>query len=212
MPFSIFTKLIVKRPLSFHHVIKFDSTLGNLKFVNKGCKEPIFGMALPIMMLNDDINVSPEYSEYLAKSKGFAPVKTRGKGLHTKQEVEIAVERLNMRRARKASRHDFFIQQCPRGSSEGYGVTLEVPDELVFKSLNVGAGVTLEVPDNPSDYSSSSSSASEFGVEEISSDEAEVIEKNNNAKIIDAKKDTKYQVAEEQGAEKHLGNEELGAD
>ncbi|GJX55877.1 hypothetical protein Tco_0285774 [Tanacetum coccineum] len=69
MPFSRFTKLIVKyilskhdqiskRPFSFHHVIKFDSTLGNLKFVNKGCKEPIFGMALPIMMLNDDINAS----------------------------------------------------------------------------------------------------------------------------------------------------------
>ncbi|GJW53311.1 hypothetical protein Tco_0097396 [Tanacetum coccineum] len=102
MPFSRFTKLIVKyilskhdqiskRPFSFHHVIKFDSTLGNLKFVNKGCKEPIFGMALPIMMLNDDINVSPEYSEYLAKSRGVAPVKIGGKGLLTKQGVEIDV-------------------------------------------------------------------------------------------------------------------------
>nr|GEV51361.1 hypothetical protein [Tanacetum cinerariifolium] len=52
---------------------------------------------------------------------------------------------LNMRRARKASRHDFFIQQHPRGSGEGSSVTLEVPDELVFKSSNEGAIVTQEV-------------------------------------------------------------------
>ncbi|GJS26612.1 hypothetical protein Tco_0487232 [Tanacetum coccineum] len=271
MPFSRFTKLIIKyilskhdqiskRPLYFHHVIKLDSTLGNIKFVKKVSKEPIFGMAIPVVMLNDDIKASVEYSEYLAKSRGAAPVKTRGKGLLTKQGVEIAMERvsipkrirsktvteevgqskgidddevdyeetkedeepllkgletlskaaqfqLHMRRAIKATRHDFFIQQRPRGPGKGSGVTLEVPDELVFKSSNEGAGVTPEVPDEPSDYSSSSSSNSELGVKEISSDEAEVTEKANNAKIVDAKKDTEDQVAEKQP-----GNKELGAD
>ncbi|GKE50282.1 hypothetical protein Tco_1481540, partial [Tanacetum coccineum] len=206
----------------FHHVIKLDSILGNIKFVNKGPKEPIFGMDIPFVMLNDDIKASAEYSEYLAKSRGVAPVKTRGKGLLTKQEVEIVVERetdedkeplvrtrlsgidigreahreskeervdhskelkgletlskpaqfqLHIMRERKASRHDFFIQQHPRGSDER------------------------------SDYSRSSSSDSEFVVEEISSDEAEVTEKANNLKIIDAKKDTEDQVAEAQAGD-----------
>ncbi|GJV55410.1 hypothetical protein Tco_1456415 [Tanacetum coccineum] len=54
---------ISKRHLSFHHVIKIDTTLGNLKFVNKGSKEPIIGMAIPIVMLNDDIKASAEYSK-----------------------------------------------------------------------------------------------------------------------------------------------------
>ncbi|GKE68904.1 hypothetical protein Tco_1526976, partial [Tanacetum coccineum] len=63
---------ISKRPLSFHHVIKLDSTLGNLKFLNKGSKEPIFKMDIPVVMLNDDIKASAEHSEYLAKSRGVA--------------------------------------------------------------------------------------------------------------------------------------------
>ncbi|GKD53991.1 hypothetical protein Tco_1287378 [Tanacetum coccineum] len=219
--YQIESKRISKRPLSFHHVIKLDSTLGNLKFVNKGSKEPIFGMVIPIVMLNDDIKAYDEYSEYLAKSRGVTSVKIRGKGLLTKQGVEIVIERvkkeeeeplaitqssrvvigevahrepevegadhrkklkgletlyeaaqyhLNMKKARKASEHVFFIQQLAKGSREGYGVTLDVPDELVFKSSNKGAGVTPEVLDKPSDYSSSSSSDFKFGVEDISRD------------------------------------------
>ncbi|GJW17534.1 hypothetical protein Tco_0024970 [Tanacetum coccineum] len=102
MPFSIFTKLIVKRPPSFHHVIKLDSTLGNLKFVNKGSKEPIFGRPIIVVMLNDDIKAFAKYLEYLAKSRGVTPVKTRGKGLLTKQGVEIAVERVSILRRRRS--------------------------------------------------------------------------------------------------------------
>ncbi|GJU16250.1 hypothetical protein Tco_1144216 [Tanacetum coccineum] len=224
--YQIESRRISKRLLSFHHVIKLDSILGNIKFVNKGPKEPIFGMDIPFVMLNDDIKASAEYSEYLAKSRGVAPVKTRGKGLLTKQEVEIVVERetdedkeplvrtrlsgidigreahreskeervdhskelkgletlsksaqfqLHIMRERKASRHDFFIQQHPRGSGEGSGLTPEMSEEI---------------------YLNSSSSDSEFVVEEISSDEAEVTKKANNLKIIDAKKDTEDQVAE----------------
>ncbi|GJS25904.1 hypothetical protein Tco_0486524 [Tanacetum coccineum] len=65
-----------------------DTTLGNLKFANKGEMDPVFGMAIPVVMLNDDINAIVEYSEYLAKSRGSKPVKTQGKGLLTKQGVE----------------------------------------------------------------------------------------------------------------------------
>ncbi|GJV85970.1 hypothetical protein Tco_1525868 [Tanacetum coccineum] len=109
MPFSRFTKLIIKyilskkdqiskRPLSFQHVIKLDTTLENLKFANKGTKNPIFGMAIPAVMLNDVIKAFTDYSEYLAKSKGSTPVKTigRGKGLLTKEGVEIVVERVSI--------------------------------------------------------------------------------------------------------------------
>ncbi|GKB87923.1 hypothetical protein Tco_0960195 [Tanacetum coccineum] len=66
-----------------------DTTLGNLKFANKGAMDPVFGMAIPVVMLNDDINAIVEYSEYLAKSKGSKPVKTQGKGLFTKQGIEV---------------------------------------------------------------------------------------------------------------------------
>ncbi|GJW51238.1 hypothetical protein Tco_0092589 [Tanacetum coccineum] len=90
------------------------------------------------------------------------------KGLETLYEA--AQYHLNMKKARKASDHVFFIQQLAKGSREGYGVTLDVPDELVFKSSNKGAGVTPEVLDKPSDYSSSSSSDFKFGVEDISRD------------------------------------------
>ncbi|GJR37827.1 hypothetical protein Tco_1213511 [Tanacetum coccineum] len=82
-----------KRPPSFHHVIKLDSTLGNLKFVNKGSKEPIFGMAILAVMLNDDIKASAKYSEYLAKSKRVTLVKSGGKVYLPSKGLKIAVER-----------------------------------------------------------------------------------------------------------------------
>ncbi|GKE20907.1 hypothetical protein Tco_1432419 [Tanacetum coccineum] len=231
-----FTKLIIKytlsqndqvskRPLYFQHVIKLDATLGNLKLENKGTKDPIFGMDIPVVMFNDNIKAFAEYSEHLAKSKRSKPIKAtcRGKGLLTKQGVEIAVERvsipkrrrsktiikevgqfeevvdddvnsdeteddkeeplfrrrptgvfiggevhkeldeervdhsnilkgletlseatqykLNMKKAIKASKDDFFIQQRLQGSGEGSGMTLEVPDEHNLKSSNEGAVV-----------------------------------------------------------------------
>ncbi|GKB82692.1 hypothetical protein Tco_0949587, partial [Tanacetum coccineum] len=85
---------ISKRPLSFQHVIKLDSTLGNLKFVKKGTKYPIFGMAIPAVMLNDD----------LEKSKGSAPIKATGRGKHllTKERVEIAVEKVRIPKRRRS--------------------------------------------------------------------------------------------------------------
>ncbi|GJZ13283.1 hypothetical protein Tco_0548513 [Tanacetum coccineum] len=120
MPYPRFTKLIVKyilskndqiskRPISFQHVIKLDATLRNLKFASKGTKDPIFGMLTPAIMLNDEIKASAKYSEYLAKSKGSAPVKAtrRGKGLLTKQGVAIAVKRVSIpkRRLKKMKNH-----------------------------------------------------------------------------------------------------------
>ncbi|GJZ96773.1 hypothetical protein Tco_0669107 [Tanacetum coccineum] len=225
---------------------------------HQGSKEPIFGMDILVVMLNDDINAYAEYSEYLAKSRGVAPVKTRDKGLLTKQGVKIVVERVSILKKRRSKTiteevcqskgidddevateetkedeeplvrtrpsgiaicseayresEDERVDHSKKGLGEGSGVTLDVPDELIFKSSNEGAGVTLEVLDEPSDYSSSSSSDFEFGVEDISSDKAEVTKKAINAKIVDDEKDTKDQVAKEQVVEKQFRNEELGAD
>ncbi|GJX52297.1 hypothetical protein Tco_0280666 [Tanacetum coccineum] len=115
MPFSRFTTLIVKyilsqnnqvskRPLFFQHDIKLDATLSNMKFANKGTTNAVFGMPIPALMLNDNIKAYAEYSEYLAKSKGSAPIKTtgRGKGLLRKEGVEIVVERVSIPKRRRS--------------------------------------------------------------------------------------------------------------
>ncbi|GJZ38421.1 hypothetical protein Tco_0584984 [Tanacetum coccineum] len=80
-PFTRFMKLIIKYILSHHnnvsnriqsynHVIKINAVLRNLKFTNKGEKDPIYGMAIPMKMMSDEIKASTYYSNYLAKSKG----------------------------------------------------------------------------------------------------------------------------------------------
>ncbi|GJS34615.1 hypothetical protein Tco_0532997 [Tanacetum coccineum] len=172
MPYPRFTKLIVKytvskndqiskRPLSFQHIIKLDTTLGNLKFENKGTKDPIFGMSIPAIMLNDEIKASVEYSDSTlcqSKRKICTPTKLL-------EEEKIVLQTRGF---------DFHVRE-----SEGSGITLKVPDELVFKILNEGAGVTPKVLDKSSNSASRSSSDSEFIVEDISSDEAEDSEKTD---------------------------------
>ncbi|GJZ05862.1 hypothetical protein Tco_0539655 [Tanacetum coccineum] len=61
----------------------------------KGSKDPVYGMLIPDVMLNNVIKASADYSEYFAKSTRSAPTKTigRGKGLITKDEVEFAVKK-----------------------------------------------------------------------------------------------------------------------
>ncbi|GJQ94902.1 hypothetical protein Tco_0006041 [Tanacetum coccineum] len=189
IPYSRFTKLIVKyilsknnqiskRPLSFHHVIKLDSTLGNLKFANKGTKDPVFGMPIPTLMLNDDIKASTEYSEYLAKSKGAAPIKAtgRGKGLLSKKGVEIADERVSIPKRRWSKTIVEEVEQSkevakdvdseetdeeppvrrPTGIVIGGEVQRESDEEGVdhSKSSDEGSGVTPKVPDELTQNSS----------------------------------------------------------
>nr|GEW33049.1 hypothetical protein [Tanacetum cinerariifolium] len=74
--------------------IEIDATLGNLKFTKKGEKELIYGMQIPMMMLNEEIKASKDYMNYLAKTTGTQPVKfkCKGKGLLTKKGVEVIVE------------------------------------------------------------------------------------------------------------------------
>ncbi|GKE04311.1 hypothetical protein Tco_1396329 [Tanacetum coccineum] len=98
LPFPRFTKFIIKyilshhnnvstRLQSYHHVIKIDAVLGNLKFANKGEKDLIYGMSIPMEMMSDEIKASAYYSNYLEKSMGDKPVKGNGKGLLTRKGV-----------------------------------------------------------------------------------------------------------------------------
>ncbi|GJW09957.1 hypothetical protein Tco_1575784 [Tanacetum coccineum] len=115
MPYSWFTKLIVKyilsqneqiskRPLSFNHVIKLDATLSNLKVANKGTKDLVFGIPISELMLNNKIKISNDYSLYLEKSKASEPVKATGRGkiLLNKEGVEIAFQRVSIHKRRRS--------------------------------------------------------------------------------------------------------------
>ncbi|GJT71853.1 retrovirus-related pol polyprotein from transposon TNT 1-94 [Tanacetum coccineum] len=93
------------------HVIKLDEVLGYLKFANKGAKDLIYGMAIPLEMMNDKIKASTDYLDYLAKSKGETPVKGRGKGLLTKKGVTVAVEKVETVQVPKKKRIETGIRQ-----------------------------------------------------------------------------------------------------
>ncbi|GJS91325.1 hypothetical protein Tco_0773961 [Tanacetum coccineum] len=125
--------------------------------------------------------------------------------------------KLDMKKARKASKDDFFIQQHPKGLGEGSGVTLEVPDGLSRKGPNEGSSVTQAVIDGPSGSSRSSSSKSE--IEDIFSDDesdgADDEEKADDSKTAGDEKAIEEQVdkehtKEEQNIDDQGGNEQAG--
>nr|GFD46835.1 hypothetical protein [Tanacetum cinerariifolium] len=67
-------------------------------------------MAIPMVMLNDEIKTSVDYSKYLAKSKGGKP-KGGGIGLLTKKGVEVVVEKIETVRVPKKKRTETVIDQ-----------------------------------------------------------------------------------------------------
>ncbi|GJY48122.1 hypothetical protein Tco_0438078 [Tanacetum coccineum] len=117
------------------------------------------------------------------------------KGLET-LSIDAQIK-LDMKKAQKASKDDFYIQQRSKGSGERSGITLEVPDELVHKSSNEGAGVNPEVPDKSKSSSSSSSSDSEAAVEDILSNDDEVTKKVNEVTEKDDEVTKKAEKADE---------------
>ncbi|GKB27951.1 hypothetical protein Tco_0867352 [Tanacetum coccineum] len=185
LPFSRFTKLIIKyilsnndhiskRLQSYQHVIKVDATLGNLNFAKKGTTYPVFGKPIPVVMLSDEIMASADYSEYLAKSKGSKPVKAsgRGKGLLSKEGVEIVVERVSIPKRRRSKTvveevaqpeevadevdseetddDEPVVRRRPTGVVTRSGVQPESEEENVDHSKKLkgeGSGVTIEVLD-----------------------------------------------------------------
>ncbi|GJU20415.1 hypothetical protein Tco_1153757 [Tanacetum coccineum] len=215
--------------------------------------DPVFGMAIPVVILNDNINASAKYLKYLKKAiRARTPVVKGGKGLVSKKGVKIVVEQISIPKTRRSKtiteevdeseqmddlgdyeeteeeeviplviqrstgvvigREAHRESEVEKERSEGSGITLEAPDELVHKSSNEGARVNPEVLDKFSSSSSSSSYDFEFVVEDISSDEDEITKKADNAKIANVEKDIEDQVTAKQVAKKQAGGEEHSTD
>ncbi|GKD24856.1 ribonuclease H-like domain-containing protein [Tanacetum coccineum] len=137
MPFARFTKLIVKyilsqhnqiskRSLSIHHVIKVDTTLGNMKFTNKGTKDPIFGMAIPAMMLNDVIKA---YVDSSKKKDEEQFVKTKPSGISIGGEARKESKEEGVDHSQKLK----GLETLSEG--EGSGITPEVLVEDVSSDV-----------------------------------------------------------------------------
>ncbi|GKC25327.1 hypothetical protein Tco_1027477, partial [Tanacetum coccineum] len=94
-----------------------DATLRNLKFTNKGAKDPVYEMAIPMVMLSEEIKASADYLDYLTKSKGGKPMKGRGKGLLTKKGVEVVVEKLKTVRVPKKKRTESVLEETAHKDS-----------------------------------------------------------------------------------------------
>ncbi|GKE07808.1 hypothetical protein Tco_1411359, partial [Tanacetum coccineum] len=89
MPYPKFTKDIIQHFISkdksvsmrnklFMHSIKDDSVLGILKFVAKGEDNQVYGVSIPDVMINQEIENSKAYPTYLAYSTGASiPKKDR---------------------------------------------------------------------------------------------------------------------------------------
>ncbi|GJU14815.1 hypothetical protein Tco_1142781 [Tanacetum coccineum] len=86
--------------------------------------------------LRDTSNVSKKKS--LDQSQ-----KLKGIQIMTEKEQLAA----DTKKAIKASKEALRLQQRTEDSSEGVGITPDIPDELTGKTLSEGAGIVLEVPD-----------------------------------------------------------------
>ncbi|GKA66234.1 hypothetical protein Tco_0766042 [Tanacetum coccineum] len=87
-----------KRQSSFINIIKYDSVLGKLKFINKGEEHQKYGMSIPDWMINDAIRSSVPYLTYLAKSSNSKITvpkvgKGQGKGLIGKKKSDAVVQK-----------------------------------------------------------------------------------------------------------------------
>ncbi|GKB34950.1 hypothetical protein Tco_0879892 [Tanacetum coccineum] len=122
----------------YKHIIKLDKPLGNMKFTNnyKGAKDLIFGMAIPMVMLSDEIKTSDDYLNYLAKSTGFQPVKTKGrdKGLLTKKRVEVVVKKVSIPKKRRSK---IVIEETDQ-SDEMKSMSSEIPVSLPLTQYSGG--------------------------------------------------------------------------
>ncbi|GJS36832.1 hypothetical protein Tco_0535214 [Tanacetum coccineum] len=118
LPFSRFTKLIIKYILSQNDQISNRPHSGN--------------MSLSLM-------------KPLAKSKGSKLVKTRGKGLFTKKGVEVAVERVNIHKRRRSKIVVEEVGQSKEVADEvDSGETKEDDEEPLVKRRTTGVDIGRE--------------------------------------------------------------------
>ncbi|GJU20330.1 hypothetical protein Tco_1153672 [Tanacetum coccineum] len=171
-------KSLAKKKHSYINTIKDDGVLNRLKFVKTGEDFQEYGRAIPDTMLTDNIKESEAYKDFIGYSTGsIPPKKTRGKGSKGKNQavtpkkkgsITAADNKLaseeesdesdgepasrptgNTMQAIKASRKVNKNQPYTRDSSEGVGITPDVPDESagIFTTSSEGTSITPGVPD-----------------------------------------------------------------
>ncbi|GJW26342.1 hypothetical protein Tco_0040153 [Tanacetum coccineum] len=231
---------------------------------SKGSKDPVYGMPIPDVMLNNVIKALADYLEYLAKSTGSAPAKAtgRGKGLLTKDGVKFDVKKVSITKIKRSQTVTEEIGQSEEAiddevDSEGTyeeevvplvrrrftGVSIgkesyqatEVVEEGIYHSKKlIGLVILFEATKYKMDMKKAQKASkydffiqqrSKGPVKEIFSDVDEVTEKadedvekvdtvsekSEGAKIGDVEKDSDAQVTEEQPAGQQTRDEEHGA-
>ncbi|GJY29632.1 hypothetical protein Tco_0405399 [Tanacetum coccineum] len=139
------------------------AVLGNLKFTNKGEKEPIYQKAILMEMMSDEIKKSADYLDYLAKSIGTKPVKGR-RGIRYFRSEETDDEEEGRLIARQTG--VVIGRRVHKDSDEedlDHSKKLKGIETLLLLHNSCtceGSRVLPEVPDGPSGSSSSSSSES----------------------------------------------------
>ncbi|GKC02044.1 hypothetical protein Tco_0993654 [Tanacetum coccineum] len=124
-------------------------------------KYTIFGMPIPMVMLNDDIKAFDAYMEYLTKAKGGKPAKGHGKGLVTKKGVELAVEKIATVRVPKKKRIETIIEQTDQSKGVEDDVHSEEIEEEEEPQLTrrrqtgvvIGCGVQHEIDEEALEHS-----------------------------------------------------------
>nr|GEW26826.1 hypothetical protein [Tanacetum cinerariifolium] len=106
-------------------------------------------MAIPTVMLNDEIKASAEYSEYVTKFKGSNLSKLETVVEEVGQSTEVADD-IDSEETGEDEEHQ-MVRRRQAGVVIGSEVALEVPDRLSHKGPNEGSGVTLVVLDKPTD-------------------------------------------------------------
>nr|GEZ74036.1 hypothetical protein [Tanacetum cinerariifolium] len=112
---------------------QIDATLRNLKLTNKGAKYPLFGIAIPMVMLNDEIKASADYQSIWQSLR--EENQKRGKGLLTKKGVEVEVP----------------YGLSHKGPNEGSSVTPEFPNEPKGSSSSSNSESDDKIKDISSD-------------------------------------------------------------
>ncbi|GJV42912.1 hypothetical protein Tco_1427448 [Tanacetum coccineum] len=98
----------------------------------------------------------------------------------------------------KASKEAFRLQQITGDSSEGAGITPEVPDELTGKTLREGVGIIPKVPDEVKDGDEEDDERS-IDIEETGDERTD--SKNGDQAMADADRNVVEKVEEEKGDE-----------
>ncbi|GJR50367.1 reverse transcriptase domain-containing protein [Tanacetum coccineum] len=211
--------------------------IGNLKFANKGEKDPIYGMAIPKEMMSDEIQASADYSNYLEKYMGTQLVKEEVADIVDSEETDEHEVHLNKRHTgivigrwvhkeskegtlnhlkklkgiktlSSAAQYLVDMKKSTKASKEDF-ILKQCP-----KGPGEGSSIVLDNLDEPSD-SSSSESEDEEGF--LSTDDQASQDKSDNerTKIDDSQKaedakDADDQAGEEQAVDEQARIEQIG--